>query len=85
MNIHEVKGKYAIHYGRYSKIWITFLFLFLYKMLVFSAGINKMLVRISNRQDPDQTASSKQSDLGLHCLSWRFWHLVFKILEHLWL
>ena len=27
-----------------------------------------MLVRIANREDTDQTAS-KQSDLGLHCLS----------------
>ena len=32
------------------------------------AGIHKMLVRIPNREDPDQTASEKQSDLGLHCL-----------------
>ena len=33
-----------------------------------------MLVRIANREDPDQTASSdeKQSDLGLHCLSMPF-------------
>ena len=28
-----------------------------------------MLVRIiANSEDPDQTASSEQSDLGLHCL-----------------
>ena len=26
-------------------------------MLVFRAGIHKMLVRIANREDPDQTAS----------------------------
>ena len=32
-----------------------------------------MLVRIANREDPDQTASGKQSDLGLHCLSKPFW------------
>ena len=32
-------------------------------MLVFRAGIHKMLVRIANREDPDL------SDLGLHCLS----------------
>ena len=31
-------------------------------MLVIKAGICKMLVRIANREDPDQTASS---DLGL--------------------
>ena len=29
------------------------------KMLVFRAGVHKMLVRISNREDPDQTASSE--------------------------
>ena len=28
-----------------------------------------MPVRIANREDPDQTASLKQSDLGLPCLS----------------
>ena len=48
-----------------------------------------MLVRIANRQDPDETASSeavcffrsslllqKQSDLGLHCLSRPFWQAI---------
>ena len=43
-----------------------------------------MLVRIANREDPDQTASSdeKQSDMGLHCLSMPFLQttlIVFKI------
>ena len=28
-------------------------------MLYIKAGINKMLVRIANREDPDQTASSE--------------------------
>ena len=28
-------------------------------MLVFRAGIHKILVRIANREDPDQTASKK--------------------------
>ena len=28
-----------------------------------------MLVRLANREDPDQTASSEAVDLGLHCLS----------------
>ena len=39
------------------------------------AGIHKLLVRIANREDPDQTASfeMKQSDLGLTCLSMPFW------------
>ena len=34
-------------------------------MFVIKDGIHNMLVRIANREDPDQTAS----DLGLHCLS----------------
>ena len=38
-------------------------------MLVILADIHKMLVRIANREDPDQTALQKQSDLGLCCLS----------------
>ena len=29
----------------------------------------KLSELIANREDPDQTASKKQSDLGLHCLS----------------
>ena len=36
-------------------------------MLFITAGIHKMLVRIANREDPDQTASSnskKQTNLG---------------------
>ena len=40
-------------------------------MLVIRAGIHKMLVRIANREGPDQ---KKQSDLGLPCLSRPFWH-----------
>ena len=39
-----------------SKILNTFLFLFSNNMLVILAGINKMLVRMANREDPDQTA-----------------------------
>ena len=42
-----------------SKNSNTFLFLFSNKMLVFRAGIHKMLVRIANREYPDQTASSE--------------------------
>ena len=37
-------------------------------MLVFRTGIHIVLVRIVNREDPDQ-----QSDHGQHCLSWPFW------------
>ena len=43
-------------------------------MLVIRAVVHKMLVRITNREDPDQTASSEQSDLGLHCVSRLFFH-----------
>ena len=44
-------------------------FLFSNKMSVFRTGIHKLLVRLANREDPDQTAS----DLGLHWWSWSFW------------
>ena len=44
--------------GKCSKISNTFLFLFSNKMLVIRAGSHKMVVRIANREDPDQTASS---------------------------
>ena len=37
----------------------TFLFLVSNKMLVSNVGIHKMNVRIANREDPDQTASSE--------------------------
>ena len=40
-------------------------------MLVFRFANHKMLVRIANRENPDQTAS-KQSDLGLSCLTGPF-------------
>ena len=42
-----------------SKISDTFLFLFSNEMLVSRIGIHKMLVRIANREDPDQTASEE--------------------------
>ena len=58
-------------YGKRYKILNTFLFLFSNEMLVFRTGIHKMLVRIENREDPDQTLK-KQSDLGLLCLSRTF-------------
>ena len=46
-------------YGKYSKILNTFLILFSNKMLMFRAGIHRILVRIAIREDPDQTASSE--------------------------
>ena len=57
--------RHSIWYGKYSKISNTFHFLFSNKTLVIRARIHKMLVRITNRVDPDQTASSR-SDLDLH-------------------
>ena len=46
-------------YGKCSKISNTFLVLFSNEMLVIRDGIHKLLVRIANREDPDQTASSE--------------------------
>ena len=46
-------------YSKYSKISNTFLFLFSTKKLIIRAGIHKLLVRIANSEDPDQTASSE--------------------------
>ena len=43
-------------YGKYSKLWP--LFLFINKMLVIKARIHIMLLRITNKENPDQTASS---------------------------
>ena len=55
-----------MHYqaSKCSKISKTSLDLFSNKMLVSLTGIQKMLVRIANREYPD---------LGLHCLSRPFW------------
>ena len=46
-------------YGKSSKISNTFLFLFTNLVFIIRAGIHKMVVRIANREDPDQTASSE--------------------------
>ena len=46
-------------FDKCSIISNTFLFQFLNKMLVNKADINKILVRIANREDLDQTASSE--------------------------
>ena len=53
--------------GKCSKISNTFLFIFSTKVLVIKNETQKMFVRIANREQPDQTASSV--DLGLYCLS----------------
>ena len=46
-------------YSKCPKISNSFLFLFSNKILVIRVGIYKMLVRLANREDPDQTASSE--------------------------
>ena len=43
--------------SKHSEISNTVLFLFLNKMLVDRTGVHKILVRIANSEDPDQTAS----------------------------
>ena len=53
---HHITGFFP---AKKTKISDTFLFLFSNKVLVFRAGTHKMLVRITNRKDPDQTASSE--------------------------
>ena len=61
-----------------------YLFLLSNKMLAIRVGIYKMLVRIANSEDPDETASSDTADLGLHCCLDIFGRqLVMEILEHL--
>ena len=47
------------NYRKCSQILNTFLFLFSAKIMVIRAGIHKIHVRIANREDPDQTASSE--------------------------
>ena len=48
-----------------QKILNTSLILFPAKMFILSAGSHKILVKIENREDPDQTACSE----AVHCLS----------------
>ena len=47
-----------VNNSKCSKISNAFLILFSNKMLIFKAGIHKILVRIANREDADQTACS---------------------------
>ena len=64
---------FSLIYSYCSKISNTFLFQYSNKMLFFRAEIQKLLVRISNREDPDQTASSEAVWSGSACL-WRpYW------------
>ena len=58
----EIKGSvFATNafYGKNSKTLNTFQFLFENKMLLIRTGIHNRLVRIANKEDPDQTASCK--------------------------
>ena len=53
-------------------------------MLDIRTGINKNVVRIANREEPDQTASSETVWSGSALFVQAFFdrHLVFEILEH---
>ena len=44
--------------------------------MVNRAGIHKMIVRVTNREYPDETAASDQSDMDLRCLSKLFWQVI---------
>ena len=46
-------------YGKYSEFFKHFLGFQKYKCYFFRAGIHKMVVRIADSEDPDQTASSE--------------------------
>ena len=59
MHINNVVQPSVLATGNIRKVQNTFLFLFSTKMLVIRAGIHKKLVRIANREDSDQTASSR--------------------------
>ena len=47
----------SIHYSLDMNMNIMVDVLFSNKMLLFRAGLHKMVVRLANREDPDQTAS----------------------------
>ena len=55
------------------KIWNTFIFMSLNEILFIRAGIHKMLFRLANREDPDQTDSSEAVWSGSALLSRPFW------------
>ena len=57
-------------YSKCSKILNTFLFLFSNKSVCYEGWNSQYAaVRIANREDPDQTASSEAVSSGSHCLS----------------
>ena len=61
-NLHELLTRCS----KCSKILNAFRILFSNEILVFKAGIYKMLVRIVNSTDPDQTASLFDLILYVH-------------------
>ena len=74
--------------GKCSKISNAFLILVSNKTLIIRGGIHKMLGKIANREDPDQTASSEAVWSGYSlfvpvCLGLFGRQLVFEILEDL--
>ena len=68
-----------IIYGICSKISNDFLTLFSNKMMDIRAGILKMLVRIANRENPDQTSL----EAVWVCIGLFGSQLVIHIVEHL--
>ena len=59
MKIAGLMFRALLLYGKCSKISNTFLVPLSNNMLIFGVGIHKMLARIANREDTDQTASSE--------------------------
>ena len=51
------------------KFGAIFSFFFVNKMLVFRAGIHKMLVSITNRENTDQTASELLLSVAAHIIA----------------
>ena len=48
-----------LSHSKHSEILNTFLFVFSSRMLAMRGGIHKILLRIANIEDPDQTATSE--------------------------
>ena len=59
MSTHNIEELEKKNYGKCSKISNTVLFPISNELMVLRSGIYKMLVRMANREDPDQTASSE--------------------------
>ena len=72
---------YTGMYGKCSKILNTFFVLISNKKLFFRAGIPKILVKLANREYPDQTASSEA--VCFFFLGLFGGQVVFEIFEHL--